>query len=79
MLVVPIKVMWDSLSIVQPIADSLGFGEQWSTMLIDRSVVAARNAANAAYDAADAIAATAAADVWELIDPCGLLEKLIGC
>ncbi len=63
---------WDALSLVQPFADSRGFGDSWRTMLVERTGWAAANAAddlaaratyatNLAYRAAANAAAYAAA------------------
>ena len=56
--------MWDALSLVQPIADEDGFGNEWRTMCTERTAEAAENAASAAAKAAYAVAkaAYAAAD-----------------
>ena len=52
--------MWDALSLVQPIADEDGFGNEWRTMCTERTAEAAENAASAAAKAADAAAYAAA-------------------
>jgi hypothetical protein len=55
--------MWGTvLPTVQPVADEFGFGGEWRTMLTERTVTAARDAARNAYAAtAAAYAARAAA------------------
>jgi hypothetical protein len=53
--------MWDTLALLQPVADRRGHGDAWRHMTTDRTAESARAAYAAAYAAADA-AAYAAAD-----------------
>jgi len=75
-----ISWVWDAMALVQPSADTRGYGTAWATMLRDRTVnsanIAAAAAAAAAY-AAGAAYAAAAADVWATIDPVGLMRRMV--
>lgn len=62
--------MWDTLTLLQPVAENLGFGNEWREMCESKSktaVDAARAAADAASDAT----------FWQSANPIGMLEKLI--
>ena len=78
--------MWNAMALVQPFADTHGYGTAWATMLRERTVNSAKYAAAAAGAAADAAAYAAAAAVayayeeavaWATIDPVGLLRRMV--
>jgi hypothetical protein len=52
--------MWDTLALIQPVADRRGYGDAWRRMTTDRTAESARAAAAAAAAAADAAAYAAA-------------------
>ena len=67
--VLMLEWMWSALALVQPLADVMGYGVAWATMLSERTTAAATSAATSAsasasksaYAAAAASAATSAA------------------
>lgn len=46
--------MWGALALVQPLADVMGYGVAWATMLSERTTTLAAAAAAAAYEASSA-------------------------
>ena len=59
--VLVLEWMWSALALVQPLADVMGYGVAWATMLRERTTAAATSASAAADAAADADADAAAA------------------
>lgn len=57
--------MWQELEEHQPVADRLGYGQEWKHMCVERTVDACRTAARAAYDARYAAARAARASAWD--------------
>lgn len=66
-----------ALPILQPLADSHGFGMQWFDMSRQRTKKAAMAATLAAWAATWAAEAARAVEAWAELDPCGLLLQLI--
>ena len=64
--------MWDTLALIQPVADRRGYGDAWRRMTTDRTAESARAAA--AYAAAAAAARRA---FFHDADPVGCLRRLI--
>ena len=62
--VLMLEWMWSALALVQPLADVMGYGVAWATMLSERTTAAATSAATSAstyaYAAASKSAATSA-------------------
>jgi hypothetical protein len=78
--------MWSIvLPKIQPIADKYGFGSEWGNMLIEKTIVSAKEAERAFYAAAAYVAADASAsasadaknEFWNHVNPPALLNKLI--
>ena len=55
--------MWQALEKHQPIADQLGYGQEWKHMCVEHTVDACRTAADAARAARDAAADAASSAV----------------